>query len=273
MKELMDKVEHYNGLAYKVLHCGRDYFGSFWSDTSLYKDGISGARADFLIERKFLSDYLNFADCEVYWRNLAKELNWQEVERVGYALRLREYFEKNHRYCRKVDFDRAMRALYIHDLLEDEYVTTNEAEQFCHLLAKVSEKALSDACEAYKTLLRITEPNKAQISAPVLDFLFRQKGDMKKRFIAFCSVSERGGTELDATNVVLLLKMVVANDLKGKLKTNGIKLKSLWGELRDLKLIRDNALDNTLNKACQNNTLPKPEIIQNWNKFIKSEAK
>ena len=272
MKELMDKVEHYNGLAYKVLHCGRDYFGSFWSDTSLYKDGISGARADFLIERKFLSDYLNFADCEVYWRNLAKELNWQEVERAGYALRLREYFEKNHRYLREVNFDRAINGLYIHDLLEDEYVTTNEAEQFCHLLAKVSEKALSDACEAYKTLLRITEPNKAKICSPVINFLFKEKSVLKEQFISFCT-SERGGTELDATNVVLLLKMVVANDLKGKLKTNGIKLKSLWGELRDLKLIRDNALNNTLNKACQNNTLPKPEIIQNWNKFIKSEAK
>lgn len=272
MKELMDKVEHYNGLVYKVLHCGRDYFGSFWSDTSLYKDGISGARADFLIERKFLSDYLNFADCEVYWRNLAKELDWQEIEREGYTLRLRQHFEKNLRYCRKVDFDRAMRALYIHDLLEDGYVTTNEAEQFCHLLAKVSEKAISDACEAYKTLLRITEPNKAEICTPALDFLFRQKSILKERFISFCTL-ERGGTKLDATNVVLLLKMILKHDLVGKLKSNRFSLKQLWSELRQLKLIRDGIEDNNLDKARRNPKPPATEVVESWNRFLTSEAK
>ena len=115
--------------------------------------------------------------------------------------------------------------------------------------------------------------SKAEIYTPALDFLFQQNNDLKKRFVLFCSTSERNGAKLDATNVVLLLKMILKHNLVDKLKSNRFNLKQLWSELRQLKLIRDGIEDNNLDKARRNPKPPATEVVESWNRFLTSEAK
>ena len=107
-----------------------------------------------------------------------------------------------------------------------------------------------------------------EIKTPALDFLFRnaEKG-AREKFVKFFSLPVRDNVELGATNVVLVLKMILRNDLKQSLTANKIQLKELWSELRQLNLVRKKISDNTLNKARRNPASPKPEILSLWNSF------
>lgn len=271
MKSLIKEIENVNLILYDTLHKGRDFYGEEWSDSSIYKAGLTYARVCFLMFSARCRKYLDFAKFDFYWDNLWKELQLKEVESAGYVNRMQKYFEKFSSKILKADYDKLIKSVFIRDLLNDGYISQEEAEEYCRLLANVHDKALRDAIRLYKIILSITDPKDEKIKSntPTFDFLCKNiDSRLKEKFINFCLTRLHNNIELDDTNKVLLLKKIVGNNIKERLKANKLQMKGLWLELKRLNIISEGVSYDTLNKAIRNVSEVKPEILNDWDNYL-----
>ena len=273
MKKFIKEIEAVNTLIYNTLHKGRSFWGNDWSDTTFYKNGITEARANFHVYRKMSKDYLDFAKSDFYWENLHKEIELKEVESPGYANRMQKYFEKYSSKIEKADYNMLMHSVFIGDLLNDGYISEEEAKDYCRLLASVHDKALEDAIRAYKILLDITEPKTMKTGGhtPALDFIFHSQDNLRNRFIDFFK-TKHGNLKFTATDVVQILFLALGGrDRFDALEKNELSAKYLWSDLRREGVIGGNIVrdvsDRTLNGAAQVGANPKPEVNTAWYNF------
>lgn len=267
MKEFIDKIKEVNQLLYNIYHKGRDFWGDEWSDTSFYENGV--AMAHLYILKETGKKYLDFAKYDFYWDNLRENLEYKEVESQGYALRMKQYFDKYATKIRKADYQKLMNSVFVSDLLADEYISQEEADSFCKLFVEVHDKAYKDAIRAYKIILDVLNPEQIEIESktPAMDFMFHGKNKLRKRFISFfCAKHDR--LKLTATDAVQILLMEVGKDRFDALNKNGLTAKHLWGDLRAVGVIEHNISDRTLNKAAEGK-FPKPDVIDAWRAFNK----
>lgn len=275
MEKFIKKIEDVNTLIYNTLHKGRSFWGDDWSDTTFYKNGITEARANFNVCKRMCKGYLDFAKFDFYWENLYKEIELKEIESPGYASRIQKYFEKYSSKIWKADYNKLMNGTFIKDLLEDGYISGDEAENYCRLLAGVHDKALEDATRAYKILLDITEPKtmKTRSHTPALDFIFHSQDNLRNRFIDFFK-TKHGNLKFTATDVVQILFLALGGrDRFDALGKNELSAKYLWRDLRQEGVIGGNIVrdvsDRTLNGAAQAGANPKPEVNTAWDNFNK----
>ncbi len=108
------------------------------------------------------------------------------------------------------------------------------------------------------------------INTPTFDFLCQNiDSRLKAKFISFCLIRSHNKIELDDTNKVLILKKIVGN-IKERLKANKLQMKGLWLELKRLNVISATVSNDTLNKAARSVSKVKPEILNDWDKYLQN---
>lgn len=272
-RSIIEKIENVNNVFYNTQHKGKDFYDDIWSNTTHFKDGEPTARFLFEEHMSRCEEYSNFAKYDFYWNNFRKNLQLEELNSPGYVNRIQKYLKSFASNILDANYNELIHSIFIQDLLNDGYISNQEAEAYCRLLPNVHNKILSDIQKIDNIILDITSPVITNTRTPALDFLFHNVGKgERERFIAFFKSKQQ--LKFTATDVVQILFLALnGRDRFDALNKNGMSANLLWSDLRSVNIIGGGVVTNvtnrTLNIAAKRNAMPRSTVKTAWETFKK----